>query len=81
MIIINDPVYPPGTIQIITVLISTPEMNDCMAQQIQRFSQEQLKSTIEYLNYSGPIFSNLSSNTSVSDDSKGSLKIIGSSAY
>ncbi|MHA2175108.1 MAG: hypothetical protein ACXACP_03225 [Candidatus Hodarchaeales archaeon] len=52
-----------------------------MARPIQRFSQEQLKSTIEYLNYSGPIFTSLHSNPSTIDDSKSSLKIIGSSAY
>ncbi|MCK4848318.1 MAG: hypothetical protein KAT16_04775 [Candidatus Heimdallarchaeota archaeon] len=44
-----------------------------------RPTQEQLKTTVSFLNYNGPIFSSVKSPTK--DDDKSILKIISSSAY
>ncbi|MHA1945423.1 MAG: hypothetical protein ACXADW_08090 [Candidatus Hodarchaeales archaeon] len=44
-----------------------------------RPTQEQLKSTISYLNYNGPVFSSV--RTTIKDDDKSILKVISSSAY
>ncbi len=51
-----------------------------MARPLLRPSQERLQSTIEYLNYTGPVFTSLRAELST-EDQKISLKIIGSSAY
>ena len=49
-----------------------------MARPLLRPSQERLQATLEYLNYTGPVFTSvrIESNT---EDQKSSLKIIGSS--
>ncbi|MHA1994466.1 MAG: hypothetical protein ACW97Z_08010 [Candidatus Hodarchaeales archaeon] len=51
-----------------------------MARPLLQPSQERLQSTIEYLNYTGPVFTSVRSELST-DDTKSSLKIIGSSAF
>ena len=57
-------------------------MTDRMAHsQFQRPSQEQLKSTLAYLNYNGPVFSSYRSDPNTTEELKSSLKIIRSSAY
>ena len=48
-----------------------------------RPNQEQLKTTISFLNYNGPVFTSVKSTTPMEkdDDRKSILKIISSSAY